>query len=48
MIRNSSENLVKIDDKYISIPETIEFNTTNDNLAYGLYYNPQSKDFEGP
>ncbi len=43
-----SSLLVDIDPTYLSIPETIDFLTTNKQDAFGLYYNPKNKDFTMP
>lgn len=40
-------SLDQIDPGYLSIPETIEFPTTNDTTAHGFYYAPTNKDFVG-
>lgn len=37
----------QIDPGYLSIPETIEFPTTNDATAHGFYYAPTNNDFTG-
>ena len=39
---------VDIDPSYLSVPETIDFLTTNKQDAFGLYYNPKNKDFTMP
>lgn len=41
------ENL-NIDPEYISIPQSIEFPTTQDQKAYGYYYPPLNKEHTGP
>lgn len=40
-------SLDQIDPGYLSIPETIEFPTTNNTTAHGFYYAPTNKDFTG-
>ena len=42
-----SANL-EIDEGYISEPEGIEFPTENGLTAYGFYYAPKNRDFDGP
>lgn len=39
---------LSIDPGYISIPEIIEFPTTDGQRAYGLYYPPRNRDFAAP
>lgn len=38
----------ELDPAYISIPQMIEFPTSNDMLAYAFFYPPTNKDFNGP
>lgn len=33
---------------YISYPRTIQFPTTEDDIAHGLYYPPRNPDYQGP
>ena len=35
-------------EKYYSIPEAIEFDTTNDRTAHAFFYAPKNPDFEAP
>lgn len=37
-----------IDSGYLSVPEVIEFPTTNGLTAFGIFYPPQNKDFTAP
>jgi dipeptidyl aminopeptidase/acylaminoacyl peptidase len=46
VLRRSSS--VEVDPDYLSIPRPIEFPTENGLTAYGLFYAPKNKDFEGP
>jgi dipeptidyl aminopeptidase/acylaminoacyl peptidase len=46
VLRYSSES--KIDPAYTSMPQEIEIPTKGDQIAYGFFYPPQNKDFEGP
>jgi len=39
---------VDIDSQYFSVPETIEFPTTNGLTAFGYLYRPKNKDYQGP
>lgn len=41
-------NNLKIDHQYISIPEPIEFPTTDGLTAHAFFYRPQNRDFKGP
>lgn len=45
-LRSSSE--LKIDGEYISIPQAIEFPTTNNLTAHGFFYAPKNRDFVAP
>jgi len=40
--------VVNVDKEYLSIPQTIEFPTDNNETAFGFYYPPKNKDFQGP
>ena len=42
-----SHNL-EIDQRYISIPRSIEFPTTDGLTAHGFFYPPQNRDYSGP
>ncbi len=44
-IRLSKE--MEIDPGYLSLPEALEFPTENGKVAYGFYYPPKNKEFEG-
>ena len=52
--RTSGETVIKgledehIDPDYISKPDAIEFETTDDLLSYGFYYAPQNKEYDLP
>ncbi|MEI2612522.1 MAG: S9 family peptidase [Candidatus Promineifilaceae bacterium] len=46
VLRHASPDLV--DPGYLSIPETIEFPTTDGAIAHGFYYAPTNKDCTGP
>lgn len=46
VIRRSGDAVV--DRGYLSVPELIEFDTTDRRKAYGLLYRPRSKDYAGP
>ena len=37
-----------VDTSYISIPETIDFPTTDGDIAHAYYYPPTNPDFQGP
>lgn len=37
-----------VDQKYISVPETIDFPTTDTDIAHAYYYPPTNPDFQGP
>jgi dienelactone hydrolase len=39
---------VPVDPDYVSLPQTIEFPTTDDRTAYGFFYSPRNADFVGP
>ena len=39
---------MKVDQGYISVPQSLEFPTTNDLTAHGLYYPPKNDDFSAP
>ncbi len=43
-----TSNTLDIDEKYISIPEAIAFETTNGKTAYAWYYPPTNGDFQPP
>ncbi len=45
-LRRSSN--LEIDTEYLSPAQTIEFPTSNGKTAYGFFYAPQNKDYEGP
>ncbi|MFQ3626713.1 MAG: S9 family peptidase [Cyanobacteriota bacterium] len=45
-LRRSST--LEIDPGYISVPQAIEFPTTNGLTAYGFFYPPQNQDFTAP
>lgn len=45
IIRKSKE--LSVDAGYLSLPETVEFPTENSQTAYGFFYPPKNKDFEG-
>lgn len=44
-IRASKE--LKVDQEYLSAPETVEFPTEGGKSAFAFYYPPKNKDFEG-
>ncbi len=46
LIKKASE--LKINSGYLSSPETIEYPTGNNRLAYAYYYPPKNRDFEAP
>jgi dipeptidyl aminopeptidase/acylaminoacyl peptidase len=46
VLRRSSE--VEIDPGYISIPEAIEFPTSEGRKAYAFFYRPKNRDYEVP
>ncbi|KAK3595972.1 hypothetical protein CHS0354_032487 [Potamilus streckersoni] len=46
IIRESKS--LELDKGYFSIPETISWNTTDDELAHGYFYPPQNKDYLAP
>ena len=46
LLRRSSE--LEIDAGYLSMPETIEFPTTNGLTAHAFYYPPTNKDYRAP
>jgi dipeptidyl aminopeptidase/acylaminoacyl peptidase len=46
VLRYSSES--RIDPAYTSIPQDIEIPTVGGRTAYGFFYPPHNKDFEGP
>jgi dipeptidyl aminopeptidase/acylaminoacyl peptidase len=46
LIRRSGDAMV--DPGYISEPELVEFDTTNQKKSYGFLYRPRNKDFTGP
>lgn len=52
--KTSEETVIKrsedtpIDPEYISIPESIEFKTTDDLKSYGFYYPPKNKGYDLP
>ncbi|MEO0406780.1 MAG: S9 family peptidase [Cyanobacteria bacterium P01_A01_bin.135] len=39
---------LEVDTGYLSVPEVVEFPTTNGNRAYGFYYPPRNRDFVAP
>ncbi|MDX1686999.1 MAG: S9 family peptidase [Candidatus Promineifilaceae bacterium] len=39
---------VPVDVDYLSIPETVEFSTGNDETAHAYFYRPQNADYEAP
>jgi dipeptidyl aminopeptidase/acylaminoacyl peptidase len=39
---------IQVDPGYLSLPETIEFPTSNNLTAWGFYYRPINRDFEAP
>jgi dipeptidyl aminopeptidase/acylaminoacyl peptidase len=39
---------VEVDPEDVSTPESIEFTTTGDRTAHGLYYAPRNRSFDGP
>jgi dipeptidyl aminopeptidase/acylaminoacyl peptidase len=39
---------IEVDPADVSVPELIEFPTTGDRTAYGLYYRPVNRRFQGP
>ena len=39
---------VSVDPAYLSQPQPIQFPTTGGQVAYGFYYPPTNRDFEGP
>jgi dipeptidyl aminopeptidase/acylaminoacyl peptidase len=41
-------NNLRIDDGYISIPQPIEFPTTEGATAHGFFYRPTNRDFQAP
>jgi dipeptidyl aminopeptidase/acylaminoacyl peptidase len=45
-LRRSSS--VEVEEGYLSIPEVVEFPTTNGLTAYGFYYPPTNKDYTAP
>ncbi len=46
IVRSASQ--LELDPAYISAPELLEFPTENGLTAYGFYYPPKNKDFQGP
>jgi len=46
VLRRSSD--VTIDPGYLSLPQAIEFSTTNGQTAYALFYPPQNCDYTAP
>jgi dipeptidyl aminopeptidase/acylaminoacyl peptidase len=46
MVRPSREEIP--DPKYISLPEAIQFETSQEAIAHALYYPPKNDDFQGP
>jgi len=46
LIRRSEDT--RIDTGFISSPESIEFETTDDLISYGFYYPPQNMDYDMP
>jgi len=46
ILRHSTE--VTINTGYLSLPEAIEFPTSNGQTAYGLFYPPQNHDYTAP
>jgi dipeptidyl aminopeptidase/acylaminoacyl peptidase len=46
VLRRSSE--IKVDRKYLSIPDAIEFSTENGLKAHAFYYAPKNDEFVGP
>ncbi len=46
LLHRSSD--LMLDSGYISIPEAIEYPTTNDLTAHGFYYPPTNRDFNAP
>lgn len=41
-------NSLNIDSGYLSVPEAIEFSTTDGLTAHGFYYPPQNRDYAAP
>jgi dienelactone hydrolase len=46
VLRKSSP--LRIDEEYVSVPQAIEFPTTNDNTAHAFYYAPRNRDHALP
>jgi dipeptidyl aminopeptidase/acylaminoacyl peptidase len=46
VLRRSDE--IEIDSGYLSVPETIEFPTENDRMAYAFFYPPNNQDYVAP
>src|SRR5215467_11464821 len=46
VLRRSSS--IQIDPDYLSIPQPVEFPTEHGLTAYGLFYAPKNRDFQGP
>jgi dipeptidyl aminopeptidase/acylaminoacyl peptidase len=46
VVRRTSDKLA--DDGYLSLPEVIEFPTSEDRTAFAYYYAPKNRDFEPP
>jgi dipeptidyl aminopeptidase/acylaminoacyl peptidase len=46
VIRRSDDTTV--DPAYLSEPELVEFDTTDQKKAYGFFYRPRNKDYSGP
>lgn len=46
VLRRSSQ--LVLDDRYLSIPEPMEFPTENGKTAYGFFYPPTNKDYVAP
>ncbi|MEX1347163.1 MAG: S9 family peptidase [Desulfobacterales bacterium] len=46
VLRRSNRN--EIDSGYISVPETVEFPTTQEQTAHAFFYPPQNKNYQAP
>ncbi|MDH2901547.1 MAG: prolyl oligopeptidase family serine peptidase [archaeon] len=44
----TQEKKVAVEEKYLSMPESIEFPTTYGKSAFGIYYPPKNEDYEAP
>ncbi len=40
-------NAATVDQDYLSIPEPIQFTSTDDRIAFGFYYSPKNSEFTG-